>query len=180
MRSNCMSKALCFLQITAKLQDYPFFTVFLIIKTSTQNISITLLKISLKSHEHRGCYWRKKLPWTILEKQFPVPRNTAARKIGNVIIPLLWQLRCHWNPYHNKFSSLCSPPAINQQSMHQEYITNVQERRKRPIGAFLMLFLCRKKPYGEGSKTVFREVKSHFFPDKITWGILRHPDTPNI
>ena len=78
-----MSKALCFLRITAKLQDYPFFTVFLIIKTSTQNISITLLKISLKSHEHRGCYWRKKLPRTILEKQFPVPRNTAARKLGN-------------------------------------------------------------------------------------------------
>ena len=106
MRSNCMSKALCFLRITAKLQDYPFFTVFLIIKTLTQNISITLLKISLKSHEHRGCYWRKKLSRTILEKQFPVPRNTAAHKIGNGVIPLLWQLRCHWNPYHNKFSSL--------------------------------------------------------------------------
>ena len=47
-----MSKALCFLQITAKLQDYPFFTVLLIIKTPSQNISITLLKFSLKSHEH--------------------------------------------------------------------------------------------------------------------------------
>ena len=35
---------------------------------------------------------------------------------------------------------------FNQQSMHQEYITNVQQRRKRPIGAFLMLFFCRKKP----------------------------------
>ena len=92
--------------VTAKLQDYPFLTIFLIIKTSSQNSSKTLLKISLKSHEHRGCYWRKKLPWTILEKQFPVPRNTAARKIGNGIIPLLWQqLRCHWNPYQNKFSS---------------------------------------------------------------------------
>ena len=112
MRSNCMSKALCFLQITAKLQDYPFFTVFLIIKTSSQNISITLLKISLKSHEHRGCYCWKKLPWTILEKQFPVPRNTAARKIGNGIIPLLWQLRCYWNPYHNKFSSSSSTTVL--------------------------------------------------------------------
>ena len=106
MRSKRISKALCFQQITAKLQDYPFFTVLLIIKTPSQNISITLLKFSLKSHEHRGCYWRKKLPWTILEKQFPVPRNAAARKIGNGIIPLLWQLQCLWNPYHNKFSSL--------------------------------------------------------------------------
>ena len=41
---------------------YPFFTVFLIIKTSSQNISITLLKILLKSHEHRGCYCWKNLP----------------------------------------------------------------------------------------------------------------------
>ena len=73
---------------------------------------MTLLKISLKSHEHRGCYWRKKLPWTILEKQFPVPRNTAARKIGNGLIPLLWQLRCYWNPYHNKFSSSSSTTVI--------------------------------------------------------------------
>ena len=26
------------------------------------NVSITLLQISLKLHEHRGGYWRKKLP----------------------------------------------------------------------------------------------------------------------
>ena len=89
-----------------------FSTVFLIIKTSSQNISITLSKIPLKSHEHRGCYWRKKLPWKILEKRFPVPRNTAARKIGNGIIPLLWQLRCYWNPYHNKFSSSSSTTVL--------------------------------------------------------------------
>ena len=39
-----------------------FFTVFLTIKISSQNISITLLQISLKFHEHRGRYWRKKAP----------------------------------------------------------------------------------------------------------------------
>ena len=85
-------------------QDCPFFTVFLTIKTSSQNISLTLLQISLKLRKHRGGYWRKKLP--ILEEQFPVPRNTAASKIGNGVISLLWQLRCHHNPDHNKFSSL--------------------------------------------------------------------------
>ena len=106
MRWNCMSKALHFLQITAKQQYCPFFTVFLTIKTLSQNISITLLQISLKLHEHRGCYWRKKLPWMIFEEQFPVPRYTAASKIGNSVISLLWQLRCHCNPDHNKFSSL--------------------------------------------------------------------------
>ena len=31
-------------------------------------------------------------------KKFPVPKNTTARKIGNVVIPLLWQLRFHWIP----------------------------------------------------------------------------------
>ena len=77
MRWNCISKALRFLPITAEYQDFPFFTVFLTIKTLSQNISITLFQISLKPHEHRGGCWRKKLPWMILE-QFPVPRNTAA------------------------------------------------------------------------------------------------------
>ena len=103
MRWNCMSKALCFLQITAEHQDCPFFTVFLTTKSLSQNISITLLQILLKLHEHQGCYWRKKLPWMIFEDQFPVPRYTAASKIGNSVISLLWQLRCRCNPHHNKF-----------------------------------------------------------------------------
>ena len=106
MRWNCMSKALRLVQITVEHQDCPFFTVFLTIKTSSQNISITLLQISLKLHEHRGCYWRKKLPWTIFEEQFPVPRYTAASKIGKSVISLLWQLQWRCNPDHNKFSSL--------------------------------------------------------------------------
>ena len=105
MRWNCMSKALGFLQITAEHQDCPFFTVFLSTKSLSQSISITLLQISLKLHEHRGCYWRNKLPWMIFEEQFPVPRYTAAIKIGNSVISLLWQLRCRCNPDHNKFSS---------------------------------------------------------------------------
>ena len=65
---------------------------FLIIKTSPQNISIMLLQI----HEHRGGYWRKKFPWSILD----------ASKMGSGVISLLWQLRCHCNPVHNKFSYL--------------------------------------------------------------------------
>ena len=84
-----MSTALPFLQITAKHQDCPFFTVLLIKKTSSQNISITLLQISLKIQEDRGGYCRKKLPRTILKEQFPAPRNTAASRIGNGIISLL-------------------------------------------------------------------------------------------
>ena len=95
-----MSKTLRLVQITVEHQDCPFFTLFLTIKTSSQNIWITLLQISLKLHEYRGGYCRKKLP-----EQFPVPRNTAASKIGNGVISLLWQLRCHCNPDHNKFSS---------------------------------------------------------------------------
>ena len=114
MRWNCMSKALPFLQITAKYQDCPFSIVFLTIKTSSQNISITLLPISLKLHKHRGLgrCWRKKFPWTILKEQFPVPKNTAAGKIGNSVISLLWQLRCHCNPNHNKFSSLSNTTVV--------------------------------------------------------------------
>ena len=92
-----MSKALHFLQITDKHQDFPFFTVFLTMKTLSQNISATLLQ-------------RKMLPWTILE-QFPV-RNVAASIIGNGVILLLWQLRCYCNPDHNKFSSLSNTTVV--------------------------------------------------------------------
>ena len=41
----------------------------------------------------------------IFEEQFPVPRYTAASKISNSVISLLWQLRCRCNPDHNNFSS---------------------------------------------------------------------------
>ena len=112
MRWNCMSKALRFLQVTAEHQDCPFFTVFLTTKSLFQYISITLLQISLKLHEHRGCYWRKKFPWIIFEEQFPVPRYTAASKIGNSVISLLWQLRCPCNHDHNKFSSLSNTTVV--------------------------------------------------------------------
>ena len=112
MRWACMSKALLFLQITAEHRDCPFFTVFLTTKSLSQNISITLLQISLKLHEHRGGYWRKKLPWMILEEQFPVPIYTAVSKIGNSVISLLWQLRCHCNPDHNKLSSLSNTTVV--------------------------------------------------------------------
>ena len=86
MRRNGTSKAFRFLQKTAKHQDCPFFTAFLTIETSSQNISITLLQISLNFTKHRGGYCREKLPQTILEEQFPVPRNTAASRIGNGVI----------------------------------------------------------------------------------------------
>ena len=41
----------------------------------------------------------------IFEELFPVPRYTAASKIGNSVISLLSQLRCRCNPDHNRFSS---------------------------------------------------------------------------
>ena len=107
-----LSKALGFLERTAEHQDCPFFTVFLTIKTLSQNISITLLQISLKLHEHRGRYWRKKLPWMILEEQFPMPIYTVVSKIGNSVISLLWQLRCHCNLDHNNFSSLSDTTVV--------------------------------------------------------------------
>ena len=48
----------------------------------------------------------------ILEEQFPVPRNNSVSKIGNSVISLLWQLRCHCNPDHNKFSSLSNTTVV--------------------------------------------------------------------
>ena len=76
-------------------------------------ISITLLQMWLKLHEHRGGYCRKKLHQTVLEEQFPVPRNHAASKIGNRVISLLCRLRCHCHPDHNKFSSLSNTTVVS-------------------------------------------------------------------
>ena len=41
-----------------------------------------------------------------------MPRNAAASKIGNSVISLLWQLRFHWNPDHNRFSSLSDTTVV--------------------------------------------------------------------
>ena len=105
LRLNCMSKALRFQQITAKHQDFPFLTVFLTIKTSPQNISITLWRTDLlKLHEHRGDRIGEK---SSCERFCKVPNaeNYCWSKIGNGVISLLWQLRCLCNPDHDKFSS---------------------------------------------------------------------------
>ena len=48
----------------------------------------------------------------IFEEQFPVPRYTDVSKIGNSVISSLWQLRCHCNPDHNKFSSLSNTTVV--------------------------------------------------------------------
>ena len=87
-------------------------SIFYCVSSHKNFIPKYLLQISLKLHEHRGRYWRKKLPWTILEEQFPVPRYTAASKLDNSVISLLWQLRCRCNPDHNKFSSLSNTTVV--------------------------------------------------------------------
>ena len=48
-----MSKALRFAQITAKHQEFPFLTVFLIINFIPKYLD-NALKVLLKLHEHRG------------------------------------------------------------------------------------------------------------------------------
>ena len=84
MRWDCMSKALRFLCITAEHQDRPFFTVFLTIKTSSRNIPISCRSIPLKLRTNvaEAIGGGNSFPWTILEEQFPVQRNSATSKIG--------------------------------------------------------------------------------------------------
>ena len=101
-----LSKALRFLQITAKHQDFPFFTVFLAIKTLSQNIPITLLQSVLTSRTSRPLS-EEKVPTNDF-----IVRNNAASITGNDVISLLWQLWCHCNPDHNKFSSLSNTTVV--------------------------------------------------------------------
>ena len=89
------------------LKRLTIFTEFITTKTSSQNISITLLQISLKLHEHWGGYWGKSL-----EEQFPVTRNTAESKWGKGVISLLWELRCNCNPDNNNFSPLSNTTVV--------------------------------------------------------------------
>ena len=46
------------------------------------------------------------------QERFHTVRNNAASIIGNGVISLLWQLRCHCNPDHNKFSSLSNTTVV--------------------------------------------------------------------
>ena len=74
-----MSKALRFPQITAEYQDCPVFIVILTIKTSSQNISITLLQIRLNFANIEAAIGEKAL----------MNEKYGASKIGNAVISLL-------------------------------------------------------------------------------------------
>ena len=77
------------------------------IKFSLLTFCTTRVKISHVFYESDKYLWTDL--WTILKEQFPVLRNTAASKVDKSVIALVWQLRCHCNPDHNKFSSLIQP-----------------------------------------------------------------------
>ena len=72
------------------------------IKTSSQNVSLTLLQNVLKVHEHWVDNWRKRVSWMILEKQFQVPRNTVSSNFGvmhfvTMTIPMSLPYSCGGN-----------------------------------------------------------------------------------
>ena len=102
----CKNATYCCARKNETWRQYPELSEALTCKHKITDKILANLQISLKLDEHQGRYWRKKLSWTILEEQFPVPRYISASKIGNSVISLLWQLRCHCNPDHNKLSSL--------------------------------------------------------------------------
>ena len=45
-------------------------------------------------------------------RKYETWRNTAASIIGNGVISLLRQIRCHWNPDRNKFSSVSNTAVV--------------------------------------------------------------------
>ena len=91
MRWNCLSKTLRFLQIMAKHQ--PFFTVFLTIKTSSQNISITLLQFSLKLYQQRGDIGGK----SYLERFWK--NSSQHREVLLQVKQVMASFRCYVNCY---------------------------------------------------------------------------------
>ena len=104
MRWNCMSKALRFLQITAKPHDFPFLTVFLTVKTSSQTISIKLLQILLKLCKHREDRIGEKSSCERFCKVASAENfQFCWSNIGGGVISMLWQLWCHCNLEYGKF-----------------------------------------------------------------------------
>ena len=55
----------------------------------------------------------EKAPVNYFGRTVPSAENTAASKIGNGVTSLPWQLRCHCNPDHNKFSSLSNTTVVS-------------------------------------------------------------------
>ena len=109
MRWNNIWKTLHFLQITAEHQDCSRKSHK---KFIPKYLDKSLFQFSLRLYGHRVGYWRKKFPRTIFEEEFPGPRNTAASKIGNVVISLLWQFRYLCNPDDNNFSALSNTAVV--------------------------------------------------------------------
>ena len=101
MRWNCIPKAIRFIQITAEHKDCPCFNVLITIKTSFQNISITLLQISAKLTNIEAAIGAK----TFRERFWNSSQCREMMLKSTGVISLLWQLRCHCNPDHKKFSS---------------------------------------------------------------------------
>ena len=71
----------------------------------------------VKRGRGRGEFGRALIPFPFPFERAPatratVPRNTAARKIGNGVISLLRQLGCPSKPDHNKFSSLSNTTVV--------------------------------------------------------------------
>ena len=101
-----------FVKITVEDQDCPVSLYFKLNQKKWlqfQNISVTLPHISLKLSEHRRRQLEEKAPVNDVGNKVPMPRNTAASKIDDDAISLLWQLWCHCNLVHNNFLYLSNP-----------------------------------------------------------------------
>ena len=112
-RWNCKSKVLRFLQITAEHQDCPFFTVFLTIKTLSQNISIqhsyrfrlnlTNIEAAIGGKSSRERFWKN---------------SSQCREILLQVKYLIALFRCydnskcHCNPDRDKLSSLSNTTLV--------------------------------------------------------------------
>ena len=107
MRRNCMSKAHRFLQITAKTSRFSFvYRIF-----NDKNFIPKYLDNVLTDSVLTSRTSRRLLEEKVPKNDFTV-RNNAASIIGNGVISLLWQLRCHCNPNYGKFSSLSNTTVV--------------------------------------------------------------------
>ena len=101
MRWNCMPKRFVFYSLRLNIKIFLFFFCISNDKNFIPKYPDNALTYSVLTSRAS----RRLLEEKASENDFIV-RNNAASIIGNGVISLLWQLRCHCNPDHDKFSSL--------------------------------------------------------------------------
>ena len=91
--------------ITHLSQEYVFYCIYKFQNFILKSFENALMEF-VRTLPTLRRLWGVKAPSSDFRKNLLVPRNPKQSKKRRDVITLLWQLRCQYNIYHNKFWSL--------------------------------------------------------------------------